>query len=184
MDSYLSYQSLVAARETADWAFLSMIGTWFSGVATFLAVCVSLHLGLKKPKARISCRVGESVTFTGPYQTKGVSIVITNLALNTVKITSINWVFKKDISFFQPFNSPRSMQLPQKLDYGEQAVFWIDLDGNSEWVEKIAKGLKEQGGKTKDFRCEVSVTTGESFTFEISKSLMNKIEENYLKASQ
>lgn len=73
------------------------------------------------------------------------------------------------------------MQLPQKLDYGEQATFWIDLDDESEWIEKIAKGLKEQGGKIKDFRCEVSVTTGESFTFEISKSLMNKIEENYLK---
>ncbi|MCI2729164.1 hypothetical protein NW915_11800 [Enterobacter hormaechei subsp. hoffmannii] len=76
------------------------------------------------------------------------------------------------------------MQLPQKLDYGEQATFWIDIDGGSEWIEKIALGLKEQNANPKDFKCVVSVTTGESFTFEIEKSLMDKITSSYQQISE
>ncbi|SQA83562.1 Uncharacterised protein [Citrobacter freundii] len=76
------------------------------------------------------------------------------------------------------------MQLPQKLDYGEQATFWIDIDGNSEWIEKIALGLKEQDANPKDFRCVISVTTGESFTFEIEKTLMDKITSSYHQISK
>ncbi|MCR4457586.1 hypothetical protein [Pseudescherichia sp. L3] len=175
----ISLETMIATKDAAYWAFWSMIGTWISGIATFLAVCVSLHLGLRKPKANISCRIGEAVSFIGPYQKRGVSIVVTNLSLNTVKVTSINWDFKKSVTFFQPFISPISMQLPQKLDYGEQATFWIDLDGNSEWIKKIAEGLREQGADPKEFRCVVSVTTGESFTFEINKSLLDKIENSF-----
>ncbi|ASG44344.1 hypothetical protein [Citrobacter freundii] len=183
-EKVMALATLQAAQEAANWAFWSMIGTWVAGIATFLAVCVSLHLGLKKPKAHISCRVNVGITWQGPYQKKGVTIVITNLALHTVKVTSINWTFKKDITFYQPFHSPLSMQLPQKLDYGEQATFWIDIDGNSEWIEKIALGLKEQDANPKDFRCVISVTTGESFTFEIEKTLMDKITSSYHQISK
>ena len=179
----MALATLHAAQDAATWALWSMIGTWFAGIATFLAVCVSLHLGLKKPKAHISCRISIGIIWQGPYQRKGVTIVITNLALHTVKITSINWTFKKDVTFYQPFNSPLSMQVPQKLDYGEQATFWIDIDGNSEWIDKIALGLRAQDANPKDFRCVVSVTTGESFTFEIEKSLMDKIITSYEKIS-
>ncbi|MCW2484973.1 hypothetical protein J5069_03585 [Candidatus Symbiopectobacterium sp. NZEC127] len=177
----MALAALQAAKDAADWAFWSMIGTWLSGLATFLAVCVSLHLGLKKPKAQISCRIGESVFFNGPYKKNGVSIVVTNLSLYTVKVTSIIWEFKKSVSFYQPFDSQYSVKLPQKLDYGEQANFWIDLDGDAEWIQKIAEGLKEQGAEPKDFRCVISVTTGESFTFEVNKSLMEKINNCYQK---
>ncbi len=141
-EKVMALATLKAAQDAASWAFWSMIGTWVAGIATFLAVCVSLHLGLKKPKAHINCRVNVGITWQGPYQKKGVSIVITNLALHTVKVTSINWTYKKDITFYQPFYSPLSMQLPQKLDYGEQANFWIDIDGNSEWIEKNSIGFK------------------------------------------
>ncbi len=178
-EKVIALTMLQAAKDSAEWAFWSMIGTWFAGIATFLAVCVSLHLGLKKPKAHISCRISIGVTWAGPYTKKGVMIVITNLSLNAVKVTSINWTFKKDVTFYQPFNSALSMQLPQKLDYGEQANFWIDIDQQSEWIEKIASGLKAQGADPKDFRCEVSVTTGESFTFEVEKSVLDKIISSY-----
>ena len=46
---YISYETLIAARESAYWAKLSMLGTWFSGVATLLAVITSLYIALKGP---------------------------------------------------------------------------------------------------------------------------------------
>ncbi|POU72588.1 hypothetical protein C3387_14170 [Leclercia sp. LSNIH6] len=182
--NYIAYEALTASREAADWAFWSMVGTWFAGVATFFAVCVSLHLGLRKPRVRISCQISLSIFFIGPYRNNGVSIVITNQSLYAVKVTSVNWVFKKNINFFQPFSSKYSMKLPQKLDYGEQATLWIDLDNDSKWIEQIAEGLKEQGANPKDFRCVVSVTTGESFTFKVNNSLMERINTHYQQISK
>ncbi|MFB5745078.1 hypothetical protein ACE38U_09325 [Cedecea sp. S5-13] len=180
MDSnYIAYETLVANRNAADWAFWSMIGTWFAGLATFLAVCVSLHLGLRKPAVKISCKIGESVFFAGPYRNNGVSVIITNQSLYSVKIQSVNWVFKKSISFYQPFSSRHSAKLPQKLEYGEQLSLWIDLDDEPNWIEHIANGLKEHGGNPKDFRCVVRVTTGENITFKLNKSLIKKIDDYF-----
>ncbi|MEW5494443.1 hypothetical protein ABGT23_02210 [Enterobacter cloacae] len=182
-EKVMALAALKAATDAADWAFWSMIGTWFAGIATFLAVCVSLHLGLRKPKAHINCKTSMSVFFNGPYKKKGVSIVITNLSLYTVKITSVVWEFKKSVTFYQPFYSQYSMKLPQKLEYGEQASLWIDLEGDTNWIEEIAKGLKEQGAKPKNFRCVVSTTTGESFTFKVSNSLLEQIESSFHQVS-
>ncbi|HBR4257287.1 TPA: hypothetical protein L9U77_005054 [Klebsiella pneumoniae] len=39
---YISYESLVAAREAADWAFWSMIGTWLSALATLFAAIIAV----------------------------------------------------------------------------------------------------------------------------------------------
>lgn len=178
-EKVMALAALKAAKDAADWAFWSMIGTWFAGIATFFAVCVSLHLGLRKPKAHINCNISMSVFFNGPYKKKGISIVITNLSLYTVKVTSIVWEFKKNITFYQPFYSEYSMKLPQRLEYGEQATLWIELDGGTDWIEEIAKGLKEQGANPKDFRCVVSTTTGQRFPFKVNKSLLEKIETSY-----
>lgn len=172
----MALEALKAAQDAADWAFWSMIGTWFAGIATFLAVCVSLHLGLRKPKVHINCKISLSVFFNGPYKQNGVSIVVTNLSLYAVKVMSVVWVFNKSITFYQPFDSQYSMKLPQRLEYGEQATLWIDLGGQTNWIEEIAKGLKEQGGNPKDFKCLISLSTGESFSYKVNKSLQEKIE--------
>ena len=37
---YISYESLVAARAAADWAFWSMIGAWISAIATLAAAVI------------------------------------------------------------------------------------------------------------------------------------------------
>lgn len=35
--NYIAYETLVASRAAAEWAFWSMVGTWVSGVGTILA---------------------------------------------------------------------------------------------------------------------------------------------------
>lgn len=37
---YISYESLVAARAPADWAFWSMVGAWISAIATLAAAVI------------------------------------------------------------------------------------------------------------------------------------------------
>ncbi|WP_158539531.1 hypothetical protein, partial [Kosakonia sp. AG348] len=114
-----------------------------------------------------------------PYQNKGVSIIVTNLSLYTVTVTSVIWEFKKSITFYQPFDSRYSEKLPKKLEYGEQATLWIELDESDTWIKEIAKGLKKQGADPQDFRCVVSLTTGQTFSFKVNKSLIEKIKTYY-----
>ncbi|PCM83491.1 hypothetical protein [Enterobacter cloacae] len=38
---YIQYESLIAARDAAYWAYLSMIGTWVSAIATLIAAAVA-----------------------------------------------------------------------------------------------------------------------------------------------
>lgn len=52
---YISYESLLAARVAADWAFWSMIGAWISAAATLLAAIAgffALNIWSKQEEVR------------------------------------------------------------------------------------------------------------------------------------
>ena len=52
---YISYESLLAARAAADWAFWSMIGAWISAAATLLAAIAgffALNIWSKQEEVR------------------------------------------------------------------------------------------------------------------------------------
>ncbi|WP_222890221.1 hypothetical protein [Enterobacter sp. C2] len=53
--NYIAYETLAANRDAADWAFWSMVGTWFSGVGTILAAlfaAFSLNSWRKQDRAK------------------------------------------------------------------------------------------------------------------------------------
>jgi len=41
-EKVMAFATLKAAQDAADWAYWSMLGTWLSAIATFLAACVAL----------------------------------------------------------------------------------------------------------------------------------------------
>ncbi|EPY5246138.1 TPA: hypothetical protein MFL84_002950 [Klebsiella pneumoniae] len=43
MDAYISYQSLLAYRESADWAFLGMLAAWVSASLSILTLLVAVY---------------------------------------------------------------------------------------------------------------------------------------------
>lgn len=53
-DNEIAIQALLAAKNSADWAFWAMIGTWFSGIATFMAVCLTLYISNRRPKPKLA----------------------------------------------------------------------------------------------------------------------------------
>ncbi|PHM25770.1 hypothetical protein [Xenorhabdus budapestensis] len=38
----ISFEAMIAAQQSAKWAYWAMFGTWFAGIATFFAVLVAL----------------------------------------------------------------------------------------------------------------------------------------------
>lgn len=52
-DNEIAIQALMAAKNSAEWAFWAMIGSFLSGFATVAAVVTSLYLAKTRPKPRI-----------------------------------------------------------------------------------------------------------------------------------
>lgn len=71
-----------------DIAFWGMIGNWFAGLATFLAVIVSLYLSTRQTRIKLKCFFGERIKILGDGTNLGkcIFIEITNLSLMPINI--------------------------------------------------------------------------------------------------
>lgn len=164
-------------------ALLSAIGTWVSGIGTLLAVAISLYLANKKAQVKIKCEVGERVIViqgSNPddgYQT-GISIIVTNLTSLPVTINTLGWTCGKNNYWHQMLGDPDSATLPKRLEYGEQGIFWISLEGKEEsWFEKFSQQLKTRGANPKKMKMTVTTSSGEVFKFKPDKELLNKFSQ-------
>lgn len=162
-------------------ALFSAIGGWVSGIGTFLAVLVSLYLANRKPKLRLKCQISEmTIVSRSPInhgsQKPGIAMIITNLSSVPVRIQSLGWSCGKDKYWHQILGDVDSAVLPKTIEYGNQAVFWIDLEGREEeWFFDIGKLLKEAGADTRKMRLCVSTSTGRLFYFKPDKEFVEKI---------
>ncbi|MEJ5176947.1 hypothetical protein [Erwinia sp. MYb416] len=176
----ISYESMVSTQEAAKWAFWAMIGTWFSGFATFIAVLGTLFLANRKPKAFVTCKVGRRIIFGSnallqKIQENGIAIEVTNQSSVPAQIVSIGWKVGKKIYFHQIFGDANSATLPKKIEYGEKALFWIKLDDKEQWLEGIAEKIINQGGSIKNLRCLVNISTGKSFSVKPEKEFISEL---------
>lgn len=165
-------------------ALLSAIGSWVSGIGTLLAVVISLYLANRKAKLRLKCEVGERVMIIpganpgeGDNQ-PGISIIVTNLSVLPVTINTIGWTCGKKNYWHQMLGDPESARLPNRLEYGEQAIFWISLEGKEEsWFEEFAQQLKERGANPNKMKVTISTSSGGILHFNLEKDLLNKFSQ-------
>lgn len=173
---YTSYESMLAARDAADWAFWSMIGTWFAGIATFGAVWVSLHIANRKPRIYLTARASLSATITGDYSQIGLGVDVANISAMPITISGIYWVDRKTLRMFQIFGDHPSAKLPTKLEYGESAFYFIGFSEHEDWL-KIFKGeLIRKNVNLKNLRVMVKLSSGDEFPFKLDKELLHAIE--------
>jgi len=165
---------------TDEVAFWSMIGSWVSGAATFLAVLASLHIANRKPKTSLTCKVGERIIFGKNLlgenlQESGLGITVVNQSTVPVKIVSIGWRLSKHKYFYQILGDHHSDAVPKRIEYGEQAFFWIKMDDN-DWLERFANDFKKHNGKLKHLRCAVNLSTGKSFYIKPESAFLKKLQ--------
>lgn len=176
--NYIAYETLVATRATANWAFWSMIGTWFAGLATFSAVLVSLYIANKKPVPRINSSVDATIISPAPgISMVGLSITVANVGLYPVVISSIHCEFGGDKKIVQMFKKIISAQMPKKLEHGESALFFVETESFSDWVANFRNIVKESGGKMSKLRLVVNLSTGQRISFKPKKDLIRTLSE-------
>ena len=173
--NYIAYQTLVANRDAADWAFWSMVGTWFAGVATFLAVLIAL----RRPVPRIRGSVRMIIVSPPPYNkpTFGIGISINNIGLTPVRINSLVWKFSREVRVQYRESKPGD-SLPKKLEHGDSSAFFFENDEDGEWLSDLKKWSSKSGCKPHKLRIEVTLGTGDIFYLRPKKDVidfLNKI---------
>lgn len=167
-------------------AFWTMLGTWFTGAATFGAVVTSLFIALRKPKSKLKIIVGErDIITTGQLGSveHGISIQITNQSLQTTVVEKVAWRVKRNHWLLQQFGDLLSEKLPKKIEFGEGCNLWIKTnlwghapleDGN--WFADIAKLLIESNVSPKQFSCYVITSTGQKFRVKPEKNIIERLQ--------
>lgn len=173
---YISYEALLAARQSAYWAKLAMLGTWFSGVATLLAVMTSLYIALKDRMALIGGKVRSGHIFTENYEGPFISVTIVNRSLHSIRIKAIFWNVGGEIEIQQHFEKLESDPLPKRLEYGDEAHYRILLR-NDVWLQKMAQRLTKLNVRPNKLRCIVALSTGERRVIKVDKRVVEKIRQ-------
>lgn len=177
-EKYIAYETLVATRESAQWAYWSMIGTWLSGIATFLAVVTSLYIALRKPKAFVTGGVRLARMLVGNDEYRCVTVRVVNQSLHSIKVSSICWVLNKDNEAQQVFRNAESDILPIRLEHGEEANYRIIFDDSeNDWVHRFARTLSEHKADINNLKCFVVLSTGERYRIKVYKPVKDKIAE-------
>ncbi|HAX9712339.1 hypothetical protein O3T12_18110 [Serratia marcescens] len=185
----IAFEQLLSAQEVARFTFWIMIGTWVAGVATSLAVMITLYVTYNQKRVRLSCDISEreivgglSSFFDDGQNDKGISFNITNnsvfpVTLSKVGMSNACFPWQKKKYFFLNIDiHQHSNKLPMKLESGEQCHFWIPLnEKGDEWFEYMAGVISSAGLTPNKMRIVVSTTFGGSPRFKYSNDILRKL---------
>jgi hypothetical protein len=156
-DNEIAIQALMAAKNSAEWAFWAMIGSFLSGFATVAAVVTSLYLAKTRPKPRIRGEIIISAMKKMSWQ-NGIGISVANIGQLPINITGLVWHFAGKSTFMHDF-APGSHKLPKKLEHGESAFFFIENDEHILWAHDVKNFILENHGKIDKLRMVVNLGT-------------------------
>lgn len=175
--NYIAYETLAANRAAAEWAFWAMIGTWLSGIATFLAVIVSLYISMRNLKSFVGGHVKLGRMISDVDDKPVVKITVVNRSLHSIKIRAIFWVIGGEREFQQMFRNQESDDLPIRLEHGDEANYRIILNEDDSWLKRIAKRLNDECASVEQMRCAVSLSTGERYYLKVDDRVKTKISK-------
>ncbi len=158
------------------------IGTWFAGIATFMAVVLSLYLAKRSDRVRVQATAGIRLTFAGdgsPAE-EHVGITVVNLGDRPVMINSIGWRVGKGKGAryaMQPVYGPLSHQCPKQLSHGEQASFLVSFKVMPGWPKDFSTGFIQDVSEKnlKSLRAIVSTSVGQTIEVRPEKNLLEKL---------
>lgn len=166
---------LQAAKDSAEWMFWSMIGTWFAGVATFLAVLTSLYIALKDRMAFIRGKVSSGYLITEADDRRIIGVKVVNRSFHAIRIRAILWDIGGENELQQFFRNAESDPLPIRLEHGDEANYRIMLDDEDSWFRRMAVRIKQLGSHPRKLRCVIALSTGERLRLKVDKRIKEKI---------
>lgn len=136
-----------------NWEAISAIGSWFGGMATFLAVVVALWQTKLASKKSLKLSFNRSFTFNGFGETMDcISISIMNTGNRNITIEEFGFKMDNDSSLVVMENSiiQNGAKLPTVLEPDSAIDFHVPLVSfvNS-FINAIKQGILDENGKIK-----------------------------------
>lgn len=174
----IAFEALIAAQETAKWTYWMMFATWFSGAATFSAVVLTLYIANRKPVPSLKITASGSIISPLPGITRqGYGITVANIGSSAAVVSSIHWECGGKLKFVQNFTPVVSSPMPKKLEHGESAFFFVELDDFSGWVKSMKANIQNAEGSVGKLKVVVNLSTGRSVKCKAEKSLRKALNE-------
>jgi len=164
------------------------IGTWLAGIATFLAVWVSLYLAnrISVPRAQVSIghRIIVESGVASPHK-EFVLFHIVNSGDRTLRVTQIGWkvgLLKKRFAI-QLYDASLSSALPIELTHGQEAKWFVPLDAREEpWLIHFSKKMLMPNFHTSclTLKGQVFTSLGHVFEAKPEHNLISKLKEAFI----
>ena len=169
--------------DLATWQFINTFADWFSAFGTISAVVVALYLARRDKSIRLEVFAGHRLLIT-PGQSESppeyVCIGIVNVGHRETQITNIGWkvgFLKKKFAIQTVMRDGISSPLPIRLRDGDEARYYIPLQGDLRWLVDFAEKMLQPNPKMRlrFLRIQVFTSVGTSFDVKIEKGLRNKL---------
>jgi hypothetical protein len=164
------------------WKLINSFAPWFSAVATFIAVLVSLYLATRQSRVRLQIWAEHRVLLGGSEKEPrdNLSISVVNTGNRKVRITSIGWkigLFRKKYLIQIPDHGPYSSPLPVDLEYSQEAHWLIPFEGEVDWLKNSAREFlpKTPWLSSRFIRVQVFTSVGKLFEAPIGKNLRTRL---------
>ena len=158
------------------------VGTWLAGIATFLAVVVSLYLARKSESINLKVNVGIRLVFAGdgtPAE-EHVGFNVVNIGDRQVNILSVGWsVGKKNKRYcIQPIKGQYTEQYPKWLTHGEGASFLHSFKDSPNWTADFASGFVQDTSdrNLKTLRALNHTSIGKTLEVVPEKNLLERLQ--------
>lgn len=160
----------------------NVVGTWLAGIATFMAVVVSLYLAKKLESIKLKVNVGIRLVFAGdgtPAE-EHVGFSIVNLGDRPVNILSVGWsIGKKNKRFcIQSARGQYTEQYPKWLSHGEGASFLHSFIDSPNWTADFASGFVQDTSdkNLKTLRAIIHTSIGKTIEVVPEKNLLERLQ--------
>jgi hypothetical protein len=161
------------------------IGTWVAGIATFLAVVVSLYLSGKSERVRLKCFVNISSLIAGDGSPAERNVVfgIVNLGNRPVTINSIGWRIGRRSSVrecVQVVGGLYSSQYPIQVAHGDTARFLVPLNESINWGPTFAERfvIDVTNKNLKSLRALIHTSVGQTFVVKPAQAILHEIQRS------
>ena len=175
-----------------DWEFINTFAGWFSAVGTFIVVVVALYLANRSLRPKANPWVGHRITI-GPHGNEPypefIVFGIVNKGERPITISQIGWkvgVINKRHAI-QLYDESMSSKLPIKLDYGEEATWYVPLNLRDQpWIEDFSNGMLMPRYRISCFtlRGQFSSSIGHMFSVKPERNLIVKFKDSCKKLTK
>jgi len=171
------------------WVFFNTFAPWLSAIGTISAVIVSLYLARRDKTVRLQVSAGHRILVIpgmgGPREEYMV-IQVVNIGHREAQITGIGWevgLFYKEYAMQPVLNDEFSSPLPVRLKDGEEANYYYQLYGDSNWLTNFSHDflLHSPKKRSKYIKLVVFTSIGKNFKQIIEEGLRKKLVETAIK---